>query len=349
MPLFDDQTPEIIHARILKRIKTPLQTREGSYTYEVTAPIAFEIWRLMMTLDELISAFYVDETSGVYLDKHADLLAFARRQGTKAAAKITFTGVSGLVIPAGTAFFTSGGLEFDLMDEVTLTDGTGLGTIEAADIGDKYNVDAGEIKVLLRTILGLTGFACTAAEGGTDEESDFDLYARIKSRRENPSTSGNPAHYTEWALSCNGVGAAKVKSVWAGPGTVKVVLLGYDRRPVDDAVVDACAAYIEEMHPVGANVTVTSASVAEISVSAAVTLNADADLAAVQAEYVSKLDTYFQSLAFESQVVYINRIGALLLEVDGVTDYSGLTANGGTENIEIDDDAVPIVGEVILL
>ena len=64
MPLFENITPETILERILSRMDTDLQTREGSYAYDQAAPIAFEIWRVFMTLDELIEAFYVNEDSG---------------------------------------------------------------------------------------------------------------------------------------------------------------------------------------------------------------------------------------------------------------------------------------------
>ena len=81
MSPFDDLTPEIILERILSRIDTDLQTREGSYAYDQAAPIAFEIWRTLMTLDELVDAFYVNANSGKYLDAHAALFGLERREG----------------------------------------------------------------------------------------------------------------------------------------------------------------------------------------------------------------------------------------------------------------------------
>lgn len=356
MPLFEDQTPEIIRARILDRIGTDLQTREGSYTYDVVSPTSFEIWRVLMTLDELISAFYVDEYSGHYLDDHADLLGLARRVGTKAAAVMNFTGRSGLTIPAGTAFFTAAGLEFDLVYDVVLADGVGTGYLLAAQVGDKYNVDAGEIEQILRNISGLESYANEPAIGGTDPESDAALFGRIDHHRKNPSTSGNENHYKEWALSCDGVGAVKVTKLWNGPGTVRVLLADYDQQPVDDAVVAACAAYIETVRPVGAEVTVVSVTGAGINVSATLTLEASATLADVTVAFKASLAAYFTELAAEyfsnsemhTYTLYYNRLAALLMDIDGVLDYADLTVNGGVANITIADTAVPIPGEVTL-
>lgn len=356
MPLFEDLTPEIIRSRILARMETDIQTREGSYAYDMASPVSFEAWRVLMTLDELITAFYVDEHSGHYLDDHADLLGLARRVGTKAVAVMHFTGRSGVTIPAGTAFFTGSGLEFDLAYDVILIDGAGTGYLSAADVGDNYNVDAGEIDQILRNISGLESYTNEAATGGTDPENDAALFDRIDYHRKNPSTSGNENHYKEWALSCDGVGAAKVTGLWNGPGTVRVLIAGYDRRAVDDAVISACAQYIETQRPVGAEVTVQSASEVQIHVNATVILSQGTALGTVQAELVSKLGSYLQELAdkyFKTSTVrpYVltyNKVAFLLMGIEGVVDFTSLQVNGGTSNIVIDATTVPVPGEVVL-
>ena len=348
MPLFEDQTPEIIRDRILSNMGTDLQTREGSYIYNLVSPIAFEIWRMLMTLDELVYAFYITEDSGAWLDAHADLLALARREGTKAAAVIHFTGRDRVTVPAGTQFYTASGLEFHLVHSVTLADGAGAGYLQAAAVGDEYNVGAGEITQIMRNISGLKSWTHEAAVGGTDPESDASLFERIDFRRKKPATSGNENHYIEWARSCDGVGAVKVQRLWDGPGTVRVILVGDDSRPVDEAVVENCAAYIETQRPVGAEVTVISAEGTPISVSASVILDGTVTLASVLAEFEEKLAAYLQPMAFEETVVYYTRIGALLSSVEGVTDYTGLLVNGGTDNVTVGEIAVPVPGEVTL-
>ncbi len=356
MPLFEDQTPDTIRTRILERVGTTLQTREGSFIYDVISPAAYEIWRIMMTLDEFITAFYVDEFSGKYLDMHAELLGLARRQGTQASAEIRFTGKDGVTIPAGTAFFTTAGLRFDLAEGVALVDGTGDGVLRAADVGDVYNIAAGEITQITRNITGLTSYVNDAAAGGTDPESDEALFSRIDYRRKHPSTSGNENHYKEWALSCDGIGGAKVTRIWNGPGTVRVIVAGYDWEPVDDDVVSSCRDFIETQRPIGAEVTVISAESIGIDVTATLTLSADAVLADVQTEFVSELGTYLKNLAeayfADSEVyeytVHVNRIAALLMNIPGVVDYTNLQVNGGSANVVVSGTSVPVLGGVDL-
>ena len=43
-----------------------------------------------------------------------------------------------------------------------------------------------------------------------------------------------------------------------------------------------------------------------------------------------------------------NRIAALLQDIPGVQDFSSLTVNGGTANIAIADNQVPVMGTVVI-
>lgn len=348
MPLFDSLTPETVLERILSRMDTDLQTREGSYAYDQSAPIAFELWRVLMTLDELIEAFYVNERSGPYLDEHAKLFAMFRREGAKAAAKMTFSGRDGTVVPAGSVFYAGGALEFRLTADAVIRNGAAEGYLLAAEVGSKYNAPAGSISQIGRTIAGVEKFEVGEAMGGADPEADKDLFERLDEKRKRPPTSGNEAHYREWALSVDGVGAVRVTPLWRGPGTVLVLVASYDRHPVDEAVTAACKEYIETQRPVGADVTVASAKAFPVDISVRVILDAAASGEAVEREFVSKLDTYLAEAAFEEFTVYTHRVGALLVSIDGVVDYRELTLNGSRKNLELEYDCVPVLGEVRL-
>jgi len=344
--VFENITPESIKANILAAIDTNLDTREGSFLNEMITPVAMELWKCYQSLKALIPIAFVDETSGPYIDKRCEEYGIKRKAGTKATAEINFTGSSGAVIPAGTAFLTAGGLEFRLKEQVTLVDGAGTGLLEAVNVGEAYNVDAGEITSIVRAIPGLTSFTNAAASGGTDPETDEALLARLNARRQTPAISGNAYHYRQWALEVNGVGDAKVLPLWEGPGTVKVLLVGPEKQPVDESVVSACALHIAEESPIGAIVTVESAEGLTINVEAAVTIDSTTTKAKVQEQLVSKLDTYLKSLAFKGYTLLYNRVAFFLLDIDGVVDFTSLKINGGTGNITIAESQVPVLGTV---
>jgi uncharacterized phage protein gp47/JayE len=345
--MFDDITPESLRAAILANLADTWQTREGSFAANLAAPAALEIWKCYQALAGMVGMFYVDEGSGGYIDLAAANFGIARKAGTRAEAAMTFSGTAGTVIPAGTAFLTEGGTEFDLADAVTLDGaGAGGGTARAAEIGADGNVPAGSLTRMITTISGLDGWTNAAAEGGTDGESDADLCARYYDRLQTPATSGNAYHYRQWALAVSGVGDARIFPLWNGAGTVKVLLVGPDKAPVDSAVVSAAAAYIEEQRPIGAAVTVASAEGVAIDAACTVTLDGSVSAADVQTAFAAALKSYLQSVAFSGGAVLYNRVAYLLLSVSGVTDYTSLTVNGGTANVELTEDQVPVPGEV---
>lgn len=347
--MFEDRTPENIRSEVLSAMEDRVQTREGSFAAEMAGPVAAEASMVYEAMKAMLPAFYVDEDSGGFIDLAASRYGIFRKEGTQAAASIRLTGRANMTVPAGTVFLTEDGLEFSLDASVTLgTDGTGEGTVTAAAVGDAYNVPEGAITQMVMTLTGLEGWTSGAAAGGTDPETDRDLVGRLYDYWRKPSTSGNVYDYEKWALEVDGVGAAKILPLWNGPGTVKVLLAGPERRPVEESVVSAALSHIEQLRPIGAAVTVESAGGAPIHVSAALTLDGSVTLAEAKAKFTEKLEEYLQGLAFDSYTVLFNRIAFLLMDVSGVTDYRALTVNGGTSNVTVPADKVPVVGTVSL-
>lgn len=184
--MYENQTVEAIKARILASIdeNQGLSSMAGGFADGVSGPVAEEISRVYQALNAVPSMLFVDESSGGYIDLVGQqYYNITRRSGTRAYCDISFTGTPGLTIPAGTAFLTAGGLSFALMAQVVLGEaGTGSGRLEAAQVGSAYNVEAGTVNRMYVNLPGLTGYRNEAAEGGTDEESDAALLARIRER-----------------------------------------------------------------------------------------------------------------------------------------------------------------------
>lgn len=349
--MFEDITAESIKQNILNAMQTDIDKREGSYTSDMVAPVATELWKVYTAMNALLPIAFVDETSGEYIDKRAAEVGITRKAGTKAHAKLTLTGTAGTVVPAGTVFLTSDGLEYETdADAVLDSSGTAVVTVNAAEVGETYNVPAGSITNQYNSLAGLSSVTNQAAAvGGTDPETDESLVNRYYAYLQKPATSGNAHHYEQWALEVDGVGAVKVTPLQNGPGTVGVLIAGPEKQPVDSEIVAACAAHIEENRPIGATVTVESAKGLTIDVSATVTIESSTTKETVQAALYEAVDAYLKSIAFENYTVLYNHIAYLLLGIDGVIDYTALTVNGGTANISIADDEVPVLGTVTVL
>lgn len=87
-----------------------------------------------------------------------------------------------------------------------------------------------------------------------------------------------------------------------------------------------------------------SASALPISAAAKVTVDGSTTLAAVQRAFSAALGEYLRSLAFEKYEVLYNRVGALLISIDGVVDYTDLTLNGKAASVAVGPEETPRLG-----
>ena len=345
--MFDDITPESIKADILGELAGPLDTREGSFADDMAGPLALAIYKLYRDMNRIPDIAWVHEDSGLYLDEAAaDVGIEPRKAGEKAKAVLQITGLPGARVPVGKLFCTETGLNFAVTREAVLPESGVLRVPAAAQaVGAGYNVEAGAIVLQYDNDPAITA-VCNPepAEGGTDAENDTVLYRRIVAARQKPSTSGNVYDYERWALEVPGVGAVRVFPLRDGPGTVRVLIVDGEKKPVDAAVIERCAAQIEEKRPIGAAVTVATATECPVSIAADVEL--DEPLDTVLPRFRDALVEYLSGIAFSEHEILCNRVGALLIRTPGVRDYANLTINGGTGNVALTDEQVPVPGTV---
>ena len=361
--MFEDRTQENIKAEALAEIEpaTGLSPMAGGFADAVIGPAARQVSELYQALPAVVSMLFVDETSGGYLDLvGSDYHNLTRRAGTKARCAVTLTGEAGAVIPAETVFLTAGGLRFVLLAQVTLgQNGTAVGQLEAAEVGEAYNIPPGSLTGMWVNLPGLESYVNTQAEGGTDDETDQQLYRRIDEARKRPTTSGNGWDWRRWAMEVEGVGEAKVVELAEGAGTVGVTLVDSAFAPASPEMVEAVEAHIMENKPVGAVPLVTAPGALTVTVAAAVTISASTTLDEVGRQFEEALETYVAGLiqAKYGQIYYgpeedlpytlvYNRVLAALLTIEGVTNFSTLTVNGGTADVTIQANQVPVLGEV---
>lgn len=348
---FDSLTPEGVQDMLRAFVEDDLglYAGEGGLLNIILAPGAYVFWEALQALRAQVPISFVDETSGAYIDKAAAAYGITRKPGTPASVDVTFTGTANAVVPAGTMCVTADGLGFLTDEELTLgEDGSGTVSATSDDVGAVYNVPAQAIVTTQESVAGVSGVTNdAAAAGGTDPETDAALFARLDAYRKTPPTSGNDRHYHQWALEVNGIGAASVIRCWDGPGTVKVIVADMELRPVEEDKVDEVAAYIETQRPVTAEVTVESAEGVGVQVEVTVETDGTVSKSNTEQALTDRLAEYLGTLAFQTgaEIVY-NRVLAIVMGRDGVTDCSGLTVNGGTANVPLDADEVPLLGTV---
>jgi uncharacterized phage protein gp47/JayE len=345
---YEDKTPDVIHAGMLENVDPAIDQREGSVTHDLTMPAAVEIANAYIELDAVLALGFADTSEGTYLDMRAGEHGLTRKPSVKAQGSVTFTGPDGTIVLNGTRVQTESGIYFVTLTDVTISGGMSTVNAEAEDGGLAGNVAAGLINALapgdLYGVVTVTNPA--NFDGGADEEDDAALLKRLKDKVSNPVTSGNAAHYRQWALEVAGVGDAKVYPVWNGGGTVKVVLLDTEGTAPAQTIIDAATAYIEDNRPIGATVTVVGVTEVPINITATLTLAEGKTSTDAQTEVSALLKDYLKTMAFTDTVVRFSQIAALVLNAESVIDYTNLTINGGTTNITIVDGSVAVAGTV---
>ena len=318
---------------------------EGTFEYDVLASNSLEFAKGEVELEEAYKAAFADTAHGEYLTMRTAESGVIRKPAVKATGKVTVTG-SGLVTE-GSLFATAAGVQFAATKDVEVIT-SGEVPIQAVLAGDTGNVAAGTITIIPMSIAGITGVTNEEPTAdGYDEESDDALLDRYLLHVRNPGTSGNPRHYEEWATSVAGVGAAKCIRSWNGPNTVKVVIVDSNYESASTELIQTVYDYIETVRPVGAIVTVVSATSKVIDIAADIV--GVADVEAFRAEVLTYFsETERTSLASGGGQVSVARIGAILLNYGGVTDYSNLTINGSAVNIAIASEEIPVLGAVTL-
>lgn len=340
--MFEENTFQVILQRLLDRVPDTMDKREGSILYDALAPAAFELQLIYIDLDTFLKEVFTDTASREYLIRRAWERNVTPHEANAAVWKGSFE-PKALEIPIG-ARFNSDDLNFAVRGRL----GDGLYELVCETPGSVGNDCIGQI-IPIEYISGLQKAELTELlEPGTDEEDTEVLRERYLTILRKPSTSGNIYDYYNWAMSCDGVGAAKIFPLANGPGTVKVVIADENKSEATPGLCRQVKDFIEEQRPIGATVTVTSAVELPINVMGSVKLHSGLNLGEVQTAFQDALAQFLHDSAFELSYVGLARVGNILLETAGVEDYADLTLNGQAHNVALTDEQIATVGTVTL-
>lgn len=342
-------TKEELKTRMLAEISNDYDKSEGSFFFDAISPVAIELEKSYSGQESILSNAFVATASGSYLDSKCAELGVARKLATKATGTVKISGAKGAVMTKGSLVATEL-VTFQTKESVTIGEGgSEVVGVECMASGTVGNVAANAIKYFPITIEGI--LSVTNSEpftSGYDTETDESLRQRYYDKINTPATSGNAAHYEQWAKAVTGVGSGKVFPTWNGPGTVKVVICDRNKRAADTKLIKDTAEYIEMQRPIGATVTVESVQEKAIDVTATVVLANGVTLEQVKNDFVNVLKEYFKEIALVDQYVSYAKVGSLLYGIYGVADYSNLQLNKGITNIALAEVEVPVVGMVVL-
>lgn len=295
-------------------------------------------WLSLQLLPDTAETEWLDRHGAIWL-VNADGTK-GRKQATFATGFVTFTGVSGTVVPLGTRL-GGAATSYETTAEITIGSGPTQCPVRALDAGALGNVEAGETLGLAETIVGADG-AVTVVEitGGVDTESDDDLRARILHRIQNPPMGGAQADYVTWALACPGVTRA-----WAAPeqgiGTITVRFLMDELRADDDgwpqpSDIQYVHDYINKMRPVTVKDCYVLAPIKQFIDITILDLMPPDAAGAVEAS----LRDMLHEMAAPGQTIYAAWVSYAIMNAPGVQSFHLVTT---------DDYVMPSLGHMAVL
>ena len=350
--MFEARTQESILKELQEWSTSNQSNFEGTFEYDVLASNAIEFANAEVELEQAYKAAFADTSWGEYLTMIAGSVGIIRRTATNAIGTVTVSGRG--IVPAGAIFGTPEGLRFAADEETVVADFAEI-AVTATEAGAAGNVAAGTVTLIPLSIPGITAVEnAEAMHDGYDEEDDETLLARYLFKVRMPATSGNPYHYIEWAMEVPGVGAAKCQRTWNGPNTVRVIIADSNLDPASDELVQTVFEHIEVARPIGAKLTVSSATPVDIDIEARIVGNADEEAfcAAVKSYFkdIASLAMASPSQATQTYSVSVAQIGKRLVANGQVADYdtNSLFLNGKEENVQLGMDELPRLGTVNL-
>ena len=340
---------ELILARLLLNIPDEYDKSTGSFFYDTQKPLAIEHEGVYAKLDGILDKGFAATSDGVHLEHKVAEQGLTRKPATYAEGSVRISGTVGSAVSKGIK--VSSDLAIYTVRESAVIPSAGYITVvvRCDTAGAVGNVPVGAIKDFPVSISGLSALTNTAATtGGYNTETDDELRERYFEKVSSPATSGNKQHYINWAKEVPGVGDVRVLPLWNGKGTVKVIIINANKQPAETSLINKVITKIEENRPIGAEVTVVTATAVNINVTATITLEGDAAVTAVTSKIETAINDYIKRAAFTNKYVSIAHVGNAILSVAGVLDFANLKINNGIANITTTDTQVAILGVVTI-
>ena len=339
---------------MLTNIPNEYNKSEGYPVHDITRGFAFALDELDSKIEDVKQKQSVRNLSGQDLEKLIEeRTGLTRKTGVKAVGRVKIVSGQGTVLKTD-LFATENDIYFQSLEAKDVTAGDYV-LVECTEGGLVGNVGTGTITVVPKTITGISQVINDEpTSGGYDTETDASLLERYFDRLRNPVNGVNANQYITWANGVAGVGGARCIPIWNGKNTVKVIIIGNDYKPASENVVKLVQDYIDPnkngdgagVATIGAVTTVVSAKTTPIKVTIK-GAKFSGDVSTLKAEIKDTIDRYIRQSAFNTDYVSIAKIGALIIDIDGVTDFTELKLNDAHDSIQIESDACGVLSGVL--
>lgn len=350
---FEDMTYEELNARMMERITVnypELDTREGSMVFQAIAAAAMELSLAYERLDSVLNESFVDTAS------RDNLYRFCEQAGMDTsifdATYGKFKGEFNIEVPLGSRWNLST-YNYSVLESIGLNAVSNL--YEYVLLCETSGSEPNAVFGMLTPVDYINGNLTTAnltenivpGENEATDEQIKDAYTLFVSHA---YYNGNVQQYIEWAEEFDGIGAVKVFPLWNGTGTVKVSILDYEGDPATLTLITDFQNYLDPnieglgngVAPIGAKVTVSTASTKTIDVTGNVKLKEGYADTSVLDDAIEK---YFKEMSYKRDSVPYMNVGSAIVNLDAVDFLTGLTLNSGTADVPLGAEEIPVLGE----
>lgn len=369
MPLINEEDLTISAEQIAKdglnQLDKKYQKSVGFFAWNyfvATGKIIYKVWEKILyivnCLTDLSNMEYDDLVKFCYNTRGIEA-----KTETASSGYLQVTNGAG-TITAGDIFETATGIQFKALTTKTVVTNEKF-EVECLTKGSVGNVAAYSIVVIPTTIQGIV--SVTNPEeftNGYDNETKEALLERYYIDLRTPAACGNKYHYQKWALEVEGVGKVKVKPLWNGNNTVKVVILDSNYKIATPELIKEVQNYIDPYTldeegnkigwgcgngeaPIGAYCTVTTAESLKLNFNIKIKKNEKYSNSTIQTNIENAINEYldsqkFKELPTETDFHYLSysKLASKITLAEGVDDMDmeSFKINNLQDNIIVYDN-----------
>lgn len=363
----DNNSFEEILDRMLAKIPDTLDKRQGSIIYDALAPAAAELAQCYISLDVYADQTYLETAVGENLDNKAKDYGITRSPAVFAQRIAEYIDTEGqpMTIDIGTRWSTPveyGGINYQVTEEIEKGKYILLCEV-AGNIGNEY---FGTL-LPLDVINNLGEAQLTEIHiAGEDAETDEHLRQRVINKLNETPFGGNIADYKQFVEAQDGIGSCLVIPVWNGGGTVKIVILTNSYEIPTSAKIDEIQTIVDPTQnqgigygkaPIGHIVTVAAPTKIDVTIECDIAIESGYRLESMKELIEEAIKDYVKEVQMEWAnheivTIYIARIIASIIAIDGVANVENVLINDRAENLAInvtdEGNPFPVVKEVII-
>ncbi len=349
--MYEDITFESILKRMLSKVPSTFDKREGSIIYDALAPSAIELQLMYIELDFILKETFGDTASREFLIRRASERGIRPEPASYALLKGEFN----VDVPLGARFSC-----YDLNYIVTEKIEDRVYKLQCETVGVVGNKNFGTM-IPIDYVEALESAELTELLiPGEEEEDTESIRTRYFNSFDVIAYGGNVQDYLDKTNSISGVGATKVTPVWKGGGTVLVTIINSEFSAASEVLVDLVQDILDPtkdskglgVAPIGHIVTVNTVEEVGIDINTKIIFDIGYNFEQFESSIIEVIEEYLLSIRQEwatrsNSVVRIAEIETRIMGIDGVIDIGDTKINGVASNLTLNKYQVPVLGGVL--